>query len=208
MHIWKVMLSITTRCNRRCPSCSYGVGSVWPRRDMPMPLLEEASRYFRHLPAMTITGGEPSVHPQFDEISASMHAWFPEAEMLIETNGYGFRRCPQAFAHYDRIYVTRYTADTYPGCPPNGEEIETLLFEHPEIARRIVFTTPVHRSKGGGSPCAAYRSGVVACFNGRLYPCCSAQGVPGAESIPLSDDWEARIASVEPPCAHCALSLP
>jgi uncharacterized radical SAM superfamily Fe-S cluster-containing enzyme len=84
------LLDITSQCNLSCPAC-YAVSS--PENSLYMPLdhaitavktaIESAAG---HLDVVMLSGGEPTVHPQFREMIEQMVA-SPITRILVNTNG-------------------------------------------------------------------------------------------------------------------------
>jgi len=84
------LLDITTQCNLSCPAC-YAVSS--PENSAYLPL-DHAMHAVRtaidreggHLDVVMLSGGEPTVHPQFREMIEQMVA-LPITRILVNTNG-------------------------------------------------------------------------------------------------------------------------
>lgn len=83
---------LTWACNLDCTYCDDGAGRSYPhvaREVRPLPL-DDAKRMLervrRDVPAIYITGGEPTVHPSFLELMAVIdHLGF--APVIVNTNG-------------------------------------------------------------------------------------------------------------------------
>lgn len=207
MRIRSVNFSITSRCNRVCPNCSYGMQRHSDKRDICLDDLWRYSLYFREIEKVNVTGGEPSFHNDFPEICVSIRKMFPNQRVVIETNGFAFRKTPELFLNYDEVFVSEYGENTYTGCLSNADDIADFreFIQGRKTGFHII--RPVHLSGiGGGKMCSRGRES-CSFFNGLVYPCCTAHGIPDAKGIPLSDGWVDEIQGVGLPCKNCMFSL-
>ena len=102
-----LLLEITQACNLRCPTCYADAHG----HDF-LPLLEARRRldaFFRtqpHLDVLMLSGGEPTIHPQFAEMLALALA-YPIGRVLVNTNGLRLAQSEALVrtlaAHRDRI---------------------------------------------------------------------------------------------------------
>lgn len=209
-----VSVALTTHCNLACPDCccdiprrAHGAGVSWE-------YLAEAAGSLRGIPRINITGGEPTTHPQFDAWAPKFRELFDCQTLTLETNGLLAIRHLEALQHFDKVYVTHYTQGTFRTAPEayrvdNTQQIEKLKMA---LGARLhvkphMYHEPRARQRGT-RPCAAAHSETVAYWNGRLFPCCLADGVPNAVGIELTPDWRTQILTVAPPCATCFFALP
>lgn len=202
-------LHLTNVCSMRCPDCTASIPEV-PRDNRTfyaMDYFERAAPYFHGIERLNLTGGEPTLHPQFPALAGAMRALFQCQKLTIESNGYGFRRFQDAFSHFDKVYPSHYTAASYPGCPDNTDDIEFLRRLYPDKvhANETVFTP---KSTRGTRMCFRGRSETVAYANGRLYPCCVGPGLPVPHGIPLTPNWRVEILSASMPCSACWFAEP
>ncbi len=84
------LLDVTTQCNLQCPACftSSGPGlSHYMPVDAAVAAVEAAiAREDGRLDVVMISGGEPTVHPQFRELVERLAA-LPVTRILVNTNG-------------------------------------------------------------------------------------------------------------------------
>lgn len=203
-----IHLSLTTHCNMACPSCSCRVPERRNKTHFDWAYIENAAQYFRGIARLTVTGGEPTVHPLFCEFVPKLKSAFHCGMLILETNGHGFGKLPDsAFLKFDALHVTHYTDQCFPGCPDNTEAVEYAI-SHFDSKLRLVIGKIKHvpRGRRGSTMCGRGESDIAAYCDGLLYPCCAGPGV-GAEGIPLTDKWPTEILNVPMPCGKCWFAL-
>lgn len=168
--------------------------------------LENAAKYFYGLNRIHITGGEPTMHPKFADFVPKLKELFGCTRLTIETNGFGFKKYRSLFTYFDEIYCSHYTAETFPDCPDNTEEIEFIKWYLQETKVKIIVGKVQHesREKRGTKICARGTSEALGYSNGKLYPCCVASGLPERDTgIPVTENWREDILKVIHPCDIC-----
>lgn len=82
-----LLLEITQACNLRCPTCYADAhGHDFMTVDTARSRLDSFFRQQARLDVLMLSGGEPTIHPQFREIVALALA-YPIGRVLINTNG-------------------------------------------------------------------------------------------------------------------------
>ena len=193
-------LLVTTLCNRQCRDCCYRIPGheTLPPQHYDWPYFERAAEYLGNLNYLYVTGGEPTLHPQFVRIAAEFRVLFNPQRMVLATNGAGILQHIDSLDDFDEVRITNF------GPPPTPETILQVTERYPN---KIVVRPGTHYSlekRGGGYPCE--RRYIPAYANGRLYPCCVAPGIPDAVSIEPTNDWKLQLAEVPLPCASCLWS--
>lgn len=173
--------------------------------------LENAAHYFYGLDRIHLTGGEPTIHPKFEEFVPKLKKLFGCNRLTIETNGFLFKRNPGIFAYFDELYCTHYRADSFPGSPDNSEDI-AYIKEYwksvPMIKIWDIDIKHVSRAERGTKICPRGTSETLGYANGKLYPCCVASGLPERDTgIPLTENWRTEILDVVHPCDICFFAL-
>jgi len=190
-----VSVDLTTACNRDCPECCCDI----PRRESvhhPWEYFERLAPYIYGVNRVHVVGGEPTAHPQFGEFIPRFRELFGCQELTIYTNGFRVRENPTAMRCFDTVYASRYE--------DNGPEIEWLVNA---FGAQISNGEHVSRSRrGDGGPCHRGLRDAATYADGRMFPCCVGPGIPGAESIELSDDWRTKLSGVPLPCGECWFS--
>ena len=111
-------ISLTDKCNLRCTYCMPADGMDW----MPPPSLLTAAEVVRLVDiAVTVhgvrdlrlTGGEPLIRPDLEDIIAGVRAHHPDLPIAITTNGIGLtkRAATLAAAGLTRLNVSLDTID-------------------------------------------------------------------------------------------------
>ncbi len=92
LHPLYAIYELTWACNLDCTYCDDGAGRSYPRvaREARPLSLGDARRMLervrREVPAIYVTGGEPTVHPHFLELIAAIHG-LGFAPVVVNTNG-------------------------------------------------------------------------------------------------------------------------
>lgn len=168
--------------------------------------LEHAAKYFYGIETISISGGEPSIHPKLGEWSSKLKELFGCKLLTMNTNGTMFKMKPEMFGHYDKLYVSHYTTNTYDGCKDNMEEIEYLrqyYSSRPYLLQVSGDMEHIDRNRRGKGTCFRGSNGHLSYVNGKLYPCCVGSGLDEDVSISLIDNWRELINQIKPPCGVC-----
>jgi len=190
-------LLLNTACNRQCPECAANVPAIRHPEQYPLTYFQHAAEYFRGIEHVTITGGEPTLHPHFRELVPQLRNWFGCCSLTFETNGYQLDKYQDLFDYFDDILLSHY--------PDNLTLTKRLaalgIDGRPAGPTRHVATT---RRARRPSPCR--RANFVLYAYGRLYPCaCIPSGYEGI-GIPLTANWREEIVNVPLPCADCCFA--
>ncbi|MDE2482607.1 MAG: radical SAM protein [bacterium] len=107
------LLDITTQCNLSCPACyahSSPENSLYLPLDAALHAVDTAiARENGRLDVVMLSGGEPTVHPQFRELLAAL-VERPVTRILINTNGI---RLANDDAFLDLLHRHRDRAEVY-----------------------------------------------------------------------------------------------
>lgn len=203
-----VQISLTTHCNMKCPECCCAM-QIIPKEEkyfVTWEYLEEAAKYLYGVDTISLTGGEPTIHPKIEEWSPKLKELFGCRLLTMSTNGTMFKRKADMFRYYDKVFVTHYTKDTFEGSPENIDLINYLkdyYSDRPDLLHVSGDMEHVDRSRRGKGSCFRASMGAVHYENGQLFPCCVGPGLEIKKAIPLTENWRTEINQVSPPCHVC-----
>lgn len=210
--ITSINLSFTTHCNMQCPDCCCNITykTKAEKSFYGWDYFVNAAQYFHSIDRIHLTGGEPTTHPKFTCYVPLLKDLFACNLLTLETNGTNFKRFPDIFKHFDKIYITHYTEDTFKDSPDNTEAIEFIKDYLIDSKVEIIVGNVIHtkrETRSGGNMCSRGYSETVAYCDGVIYPCCVAPGLHTKVFIEPSLDWKDRIQNVHPPCEECFFSV-
>ena len=218
----RLALPITRACNRNCPECA--ARNAAPPRNPREPHvsvdeLKWVGKTLGPIGKIEMTGGEPTLHPDFQEISEHIHEWFQCQDIMLLTNGYLFNAQDKLplLLNFDRIYISWYTNNFVlkHGTESNTEAvnfIEDYLKKNGKWVwiQRMDAHDRIGKPpyKGVCPPHCQYDKGDSLGYNrGQLYGCCTAYGLPyRGKGILLTEDWRDHLTELELPCEQCFLS--
>lgn len=221
-----VNLGITTKCTMRCPNCTIDVparaadGSAnhvpWGKVDYDLSVMTNREPLRR----VHLTGGEPTMHPDFLKIVACL-AGYRDAKFIryltIETNGSGVRKYQDLFTYpdvFDRVFITHYVKDAI--YPDNYDNTEVIAWAKTHIGDRLICEPPVtHLQKhlplqivekcNGVLPCSKYFDPGLPSgwYDGLIYPCCVSVGIDRNLGILVTEDWREKVGKLDMGCRYC-----
>lgn len=227
-----INLGITTLCSMKCPKCSIGMPALMKEKKAyhlaktdildDLTVLTERSNLRR----IHITGGEPTLHPEFKQIvdivfggpdNSRRYEHFAEY-VTIETNGWGYLKYREVFESFDKVFITHYLADAmYKGSPDNTEIIETAqkdlgskLIREPPVIHSTQHKTEITqlgkvRIPVIETPCSKWSNPGLPCgyYNRMLYPCCVSFGIDPIYAVPVTPNWRDLIDMFPKGCNRC-----
>ena len=207
--VLNVNYTLTTHCNMSCPDCCAGIPGMKNKKFHNWEYIKNSAKYFQGL-NINITGGEASVHPKFSEFVPKMKKLFNAPIFSTWTNGTMFKKKAETFKHFDIIYVSHYTKDSFKGSPDNTKQIEFIqqfLRNSDTIVSVAKITHLPNNNRSGMCERATVNSNSVEFVDGMVYPCCASSGLPTKINIPLNKDWEEDILTIKPPCSECVFAI-
>ncbi len=196
-----VTIEMTTHCNRRCPDCCAGVGINRVLQHHDWEYFERAAKALHGIERVNLTGGEPTAHPRFAEYVSRFKELFGCKRLTLSTNGYRVKQHIEVIKiHFDSVDFSDYGDNLSALRLLCWYGIEVNVYQAGLLG--INFTP---RSKRGTGSCfrACAQSGMVAYADGKLYGCCVAPGITGAQGIDLWANWRDIIETAKLPCADC-----
>ena len=221
-------LHITDVCNLNCQWCIQAMPKIENKVTVSLRELEAASKLLQGLDLreVRVSGGEPTLHPEFAEISANMRQLFPAMRYGLNTNGCQLEKHLASLAFYDDIDVSHYPGDNDAVIQqltrlkaepaPNTGRIETIPqpFANVRITNKLPWLRDYRRAKGcldTWKTCPFARHATL--YDGWLWRCCTARGVSiwrnlprAAIAVEMKEDWQAEFAKLDLSvvCRMCA----
>jgi hypothetical protein len=205
-----IQLLITTKCNLHCPYCTAGIHLNQPEEFMSIDEIQRLSVYFQGLENMYVSGGEPTLHPDFDYISEHIREWYNPKTLYVWTNSYvPIERIP-AFRFYDHVNISKYVETTYPGARNNQDKIDIIYNEFSRLGLPTgilsvgeVFHMGFDNNKGN-TPCSRKDYDLYPVMTGgRIYPCCVSPGIITSPYIIANANWLEQVKELELKCGEC-----
>lgn len=212
-------LAITDFCNLKCPLCSQGTPLQKNKQRMKMEDIEGYAEQIRPFEFSTIkiSGGEPTMHPQFAELCGKLRDLFPSYRYEMATNGARLEEGAAAAKVFDKIDLSFYPGQN----EQHFDKLAKLPLTNLNIAtkRDYVEMEDVHQERNLGKKNIYQRCPfrmVKKVVQGRIYPCCIVFGQcirqnkdPKEASVPLSNSWREEIDKIdmEPYCQHCYVDV-
>lgn len=103
-------LAIIDFCNLDCPLCSQATPLQKDKKVISLTELQNVARFIKPYEFYTIkiSGGEPTLHPQFDKICEKLRIMFPAHDYILATNGANVEKYKDYLHVFDKIDLTRY----------------------------------------------------------------------------------------------------
>lgn len=216
-NIVRIALPITTICNRDCPECPAHRKKGEPSfGHVPLDTIKRYGETLGHFYRLEVSGGEPTLHPDFPYLAENWHNLFDCDEVMLLTNG----RFPDSYLQYlplhERVYTTHYNEKfaARHGGPVNTADVRRVgdyLFAYPKTIfhpQEMDGHVPIGSGPYSGRCMFGYeKSDMVSVFEDRIYGCCTAWQLPyRGEGIPVTKDWRDHLGEIEIPCGFCFLS--
>ncbi len=171
----------------------------------PLEQIQAILPWLSGIEKVSLTGGEPTAHPQFHEISMAVKAGLPHVKLGLETNATLYPRFKPSLALFDSIDATLYGPQAWEGCPSNAYKIALLKKDYPALrilpAKHLTFA-----NNRGANPCG--REARAHWSHGLVYGCCAAPGHKTAQGIELAPGWHEQLKTIRLPCAECVYGQP
>ncbi len=190
-----------------CPDCCAGITQMLKseKRFYDWDYIAESAKYFYGIDRINLTGGEPTIHPQFSEFVPKLKDLFGCKTLSVWTNGTMLKRKAETFRYFDQIHITNYTSNTFEGSPDNTEEI-IFIRDYLKDTDIEIFDCNIEHiplTKRGSKMCFRGYSDTVEFVDGFIYPCSSSSGLNTKIRIPLMENWKDEILKIHPPCYEC-----
>jgi len=223
--IWnyvKLEIAITDYCNLACPNCSQAVPLIKNKQTMSLSHIKNIAKLTDgHFDIIKISGGEPTMHPQFREITESLHSMFPKAKGFeMATNGFKLLEYKDIIHNFDWICLSNYPGlndkeyneilkQNFPNVYPEEKIIERDLVDIkilPNIDKQNIF-----------EHCSLKY--IYKVTQDRLYPCCMLFAVSVMRTLDrtkvstkLDEEWKINLfnldkQTIEQYCRLCPYNI-
>lgn len=186
-----------------CPDCCYGMR--WrDAKHTPVSDLLEDVMFLKDLREITITGGEPTFHPEFGKVVCEIRQRLPKIELRIETNGLLYQKWQEVFGLLDLINVTHYTDAAWAGCLDNTKMVNLITKNHSKVRVMLAKHIPFKPGKGT-NPCGRQERPHYS--QRHMYGCCLYPGVFGSKGVPIGPNWQKELSVAELKCCNCPYAV-
>jgi hypothetical protein len=196
-----VLLDLTTHCDQRCPNCCCGIGINRTLQHHPWEYFERAAAVLYGVERVHLTGGEPTLHPQFAAFVPRFKQLFGCQRLTLGTDGFRLHLYRDVIAeHIDEVFFSDYELGRA------GELVHLGVAVHTYQGGAHAANHVSRSRRGSGGPCDRAFGECVPYSDGKLYGCCVAPGVDGAEGIAPAAGWREAVRLAPLPCASCWFS--
>jgi hypothetical protein len=210
---------ITDFCNLECKLCAQGTPYVKDKQVLSLHRIRELSEYFKlqKFRTIKISGGEPTLHPEFAQLCAEIKSLFSAEHYVLATNGYLLEKYLNEIKVFDTIDLTEYpghNSQVYERlCALNIPGLHACV-RHEYVELMDIFSTKNAHKKNIFRNCVfSYPGGHVKIVQDRIYPCCVVFGLSQVRqgiacdniSVKLDKDWKRNLSKldIEEYCRMC-----
>lgn len=226
-----VIINLTDRCNLACSFCGKGmpVQQREEKRDLAVWEIERISELLKgyDYEILKISGGEPTLHPAFAEVTLSLPKLFTGKKYYLATNGARLFQFQDVLRVYHRIDLSYYPEQqSQSKYYAKARSLVSLHKNIVELAKSVDTADPANKlgwakdTKDGFAAvddvrllpnvgrtdvflkCGFRRWRVI--VQDRIYPCCVASGLAEVRgiarselSVPLDFNWKQSLAILE-----------
>lgn len=219
MHVFKPVLEIyiTNVCNLTCRGCNrfnnYNFKGHHRWEDSADALEVWSKRI--SAPKITIIGGEPTLHPELETWAMNVRRLWPEADILIQTNGTYFR---QHFTTFWKKYKVGFVislhdketaseiADTWISHGMTTFNIDAFIFRQAAVIENNGKFT-LHESKAADAFISCDMKHDHTLVGGKLYKCPSMSTLPAFINqfdVQLTDYQRSLLDAYQPLSSDCS----
>jgi hypothetical protein len=210
---------LTTACNRQCPSCAVRIPEMLVRH-VTVPELEEMGKHLGPVNCFAVSGGEPTLHPQFGEVIDAIIRSFKFNTLNMATTGARLLQQREHWGKFDYIGLACYPEhECFPGIPNNKalvDEIVSHFVPIRELKYYAEYSLPgekthlcvwgpiVHHTtaRPGRTNCQRlWHTCLVK--DGEIFPCCSLP--KNAVGVKIEPGWRERWPAPKADCDTCLL---
>lgn len=211
---------ITDECSLSCKFCCQATVENKYKSHMSIDDIELLSRYINSYEflAIKISGGEPTIHPKFEQIVSNMRKWFKVHHYTLVTNGHLLLKYSDILDNFDDIEISHYIGindDIVNQIKKSSINVPIKFIEREDnISMHNVFSNPNLEKKNIFLRCRypAWKKVV----KNRIYPCSNIFGEAVREkinfdkvSVVIGETWRESLESldIESYCKNCWVNV-
>ncbi len=168
----------------------------------PWDYFETAAIHLRGIDRVHLSGGEPTLHPQFAEFLPKFRALFQCRILSMVSNGF---RCEQyadlLAANLDWLNFSDFHIRSH--IPDKLRALGLHVNIEDEGVGASNFVPRIRRASGKACSRACWRSGGFGHADGKLWACSVAPGIQGSQSLEPCADWRVKLPETPLPCNEC-----
>jgi len=215
----KIEIAITDYCNLDCRLCSQATPYQKNKKMMSLDDLKRIGSLIRphEFDYVKISGGEPTMHPQFDRICRVLPELFETSHFELATNGFALEKYLDCLDVFDIISL-----NLYPG--RNDRIVERIRKIHlpnligdtkADYEGMVDVYAENNLDKTDIFEHCEYKNHLKI-VQDRIYPCCVIFGQsirqdidPDEISVPLDENWRTNLAAldIERHCRRCFVDV-
>jgi hypothetical protein len=195
--IKRLIFALTTYCNLTCRECVAGIPLIAHPEHYSHEYIEQAASFFFGIEHLTISGGEPMMHPQFRQIIPELKILFGCQVLTLVTNAYKAAEDADVFRYFDQVVVSQYHTNQH-----DVQVLAGILNDR----NKSGLTLHVCTARRARQPKPCSRAYTIKYMYGQLYPCCAIPNGCEEIGIPLTRQWRDEIRTVPLPCEDCCFA--
>lgn len=120
LYVAAIEINVTERCNLKCMGCDHAMGFI-PERHIGLADIDKDLKGLKnvvHARTVRVIGGEPLLHPEFENIVKSIHRESVADYIELWTNGTLLHKMPaKAWEYINGIIISKYPERQYSWTP-------------------------------------------------------------------------------------------
>ena len=218
----KLDITLTDFCSLNCRFCCHGTPLFKDKKHISLEELERISKFFKpyEFHVIKISGGEPTLHPEFAKICDNLKRLFPAKSYYLATNGFLLEKYIENVKIFNIIELSNYPPfndKVYNRLVSIKNKIPNLVVRKKEEYDEIIdVNREMNLDKKNIFRRCPYTDNVKI-VQDRIYPCCNIFGQAMRQNIKLDkisvkidENWRENLEkiNIEPYCRQCFVDVP
>lgn len=194
-----LMVYITTYCDRKCRDCCAGSQIKYYITN------EEIDNIIANIgdvDTLLISGGEPTIHPNFREIVLKLSK-IPNNRYGLCTNGAKILKYIDLLDLFNDVNITYYDEKSYPNSWSNLSIYEELKEKYKGNTTINWSYITLESFSKFSEMCDLAHTKMASYFKGNVYGCCVGAGIKNELGIKFNSDWQKNLINCKLPCKDC-----